>query len=79
MASIQHGPFLEVRDRFFIEGVWNGKFEKGDFAATDYVFGTGAVLRDRSVLFVSSASTTEYTLFNPVWPDNSRNNGFRSG
>jgi hypothetical protein len=63
IVSIQHGPFVEVRDRFFIEGVWNGEFEVGDFAATDCIFGSGAILGDRSVLFVSSASTTDYLYY----------------
>jgi hypothetical protein len=62
-VSIHHGPFVEVRENFFVEGVWNGEFEKGDFGATDCVFGTGAVLGDRSVLFVSSASTTDYLYY----------------
>lgn len=62
-VSIHHGPFVEVRDRFFIEGVWNGDFEQGDFGTTDCVFGTGAILGDRSVLFVSSASTTDYLYY----------------
>jgi len=62
-VSLQHGLFVEVRDRFFIEGVWNGSFDKGNFATTDCVFGTGAILRNRSVLFVSSASTTDYLYY----------------
>jgi len=62
-VSIHHGPFVEVRESFFIEGVWNGEFEKGEFGATDCVFGSGAILGDRSVLFVSSASTTDYLYY----------------
>jgi hypothetical protein len=62
-VSVHHGLFVEVRDHFFIEGVWNGPFSKGNFAGTDCVFGTGAVLRNRSVLFVSSASTTDYLYY----------------
>src|SRR5207249_8978033 len=34
-----------------------------NFARTDCVFGTGAILRRRSVLFVSSASTTDYLYY----------------
>jgi hypothetical protein len=62
-VSVHHGLFVEVRDHFFIEGVWNGPFDKGNFGSTDCVFGTGAVLRNRSVLFVSSASTTDYLYY----------------
>ncbi len=62
-VSVHHGLSVEVRDHFFIEGVWNGPFDEGNFARTDCVFGTGAIRRNRSVLFVSSASTTDYLYY----------------
>jgi hypothetical protein len=60
---IQHGSSVEVRDNFFIEGVWNGNFDEGNFDSTDCVFGTGGILRGNSVRFVSSASTTDYLYY----------------
>ena len=40
-ASVRHGQYVEVRSGFFIEGVWNGPFAKGDFGRTEAVFGSG--------------------------------------
>jgi hypothetical protein len=54
-----HGAQVEVRSTFFIEGVWNGAFENGDFGETDCVFGSGAILNDESIRFVGSASTVD--------------------
>jgi hypothetical protein len=38
-VTLLHGPKVEVREKFFIEGVWNGSFESGNFGETDCVFG----------------------------------------
>lgn len=54
-----HGPWVEVRQNFFIEGVWNGPFQAGGFGETDSVFGTGGILSDDSIRFVTTASTTD--------------------
>jgi hypothetical protein len=62
-VRVHHGSDVEVRDDFFIEGAWNGRFEDGDFATTDCIFGTGAVARKDSVTFVSSATTTDYLYY----------------
>jgi hypothetical protein len=63
IVTLQHGSAVEVRDGFFIEGVWNGPFYKGDFGETDGVFGTGAIIGNNSVRFVTSASTVDYLYF----------------
>jgi hypothetical protein len=56
---VQHGSSVESRERFFIEGVWNGPFENGGFGETDCVFGTGGILNDASIRFITSASTVD--------------------
>jgi hypothetical protein len=63
IVMLVHGSEVEARQNFFIEGVWNGPFEKADFGETDCVFGTGAILSDESVRFVTSASTTDYLFY----------------
>jgi len=63
IVTLQHGSAVEVRDGFFIEGVWNGPFNKGDFGETDCVFGTGGIIGNNSVRFVTSASTVDYLYF----------------
>jgi len=59
VVFLQHGSSVEIREDFFIEGVWNGPFESGGFGETDCVFGTGAILGDTSIRFVTSASTVD--------------------
>src|SRR6478752_6640113 len=59
IVRLHHGSSVEVREDFFIEGVWNGPFQSGDFGETDCVFGTGGILSDESVRFVPSASTVD--------------------
>ncbi len=63
IVTLLHGPLVEVRPNFFIEGVWNGPFENGEFGETDCVFGTGGIVSDESVRFVASASTTDYLYY----------------
>jgi len=59
IVTLLHGPLVEVRRNFFIEGVWNGLFQNGEFGETDCVFGTGGILGQESIRFVTSASTTD--------------------
>jgi hypothetical protein len=60
---LSHGPQVEVHDNFFIEGVWNGPFENGDFGETDCVFGSGAIINHHFIRFVTSSSTTDYLYY----------------
>jgi len=59
IVTLLHGPSVEVRGNFFIEGVWNGPFTVGGFGDTDCVFGTGGIVTNESIRFVPSASTTD--------------------
>jgi hypothetical protein len=59
IVRLHHGSSVEVREDFFIEGVWNGPFQGGAFGETDCVFGTGGILSDASIRFVTSASTVD--------------------
>jgi hypothetical protein len=63
IVTLLHGPLVEVRPNFFIEGVWNGPFQDGDFGETDCVFGTGGILGEDSIRFVTSAATTDYLYY----------------
>ena len=44
IVTLLRGHGVEVRPNFFIEGVWNGPFQNGDFGESDCVFGTGGIL-----------------------------------
>ena len=43
-VMVNHGPAVETRDTFFIEGAWNGEFAAGEFSQTECVFGSGGVI-----------------------------------
>ena len=66
-AHVRHGSAVEVREKFFIEGTRNGDFEAGDLASTDCVFGSGAVIRGETLLFVTSCSTTDGLFVSKGW------------
>ena len=60
LVTLVHGPRVEVREHFFIEGVWDGPFQLGEFGTTDCVFGSGGLLTGDSIRFVPSAATTRF-------------------
>ena len=62
-VTLHHGLSVEVRQNFFVEGVWDGPFQNGDFGETDCVFGTGGILTEESIRFVTSAATTDYLYY----------------
>jgi hypothetical protein len=63
MVTLLHGPLVEVRQNFFLEGAWNGPFQNGNFGETDCFFGSGGIIDDDSIRFVTSASTTDYLYY----------------
>ena len=63
LVTLVHGPRVEVREHFFIEGVWDGPFQLGEFGTTDCVFGSGGLLTEDSIRFVPSAATTDYLFY----------------
>src|SRR6476620_7093481 len=62
-VTVRHGPGVETRSNFFVEGAWAGDFPAGDFGTTASFFGSGATEHDGSVSFVSSGSTTDYLYY----------------
>jgi hypothetical protein len=59
-TAVTHGPWVEVFEQGFIEGIWDGPFAEAAFDRSACVFGSGAVVRGETLVFVSSASTTDY-------------------
>ncbi len=55
--EVSHGARVECDPDWFCEAVWDGDYEKGDFDATDVVFGSGARIRGSQLTFVTSAAT----------------------
>lgn len=56
---VKHGSRVEVNSKWFAEAVWGGDYSAGEFDRTDLVFGSGARVRDDSIVFVPSATTVD--------------------
>src|SRR5437016_2215839 len=64
---VHHGSAVETRPTFFVEGVWDGSFRAGEFAATDRFFGSGAVVTAETVVvFVPNAATTDSLFYRQI-------------
>lgn len=50
---VYHGPWVETRDGWFVEGAWTGDFEKGELDSALFNIGTGGVIRGGRAVFVS--------------------------
>jgi hypothetical protein len=73
--TVLYGNRIERQDAWFCEAVWAGEFEGGDFDRTDVVAGSGARIRDRKLVFVSSGATVDRLNFietpEAIWVSNS--------
>jgi hypothetical protein len=58
-VDVYHGPWVETRDEFFVEGVWGGEFADGTFENSFDFMGTGGRLVDEGVLFCSPCHPLE--------------------
>lgn len=47
------GAKVECSERFFVSGVWDGPFEKGEFDTALSFHGTGGILKEDSVIFAT--------------------------
>lgn len=41
ITELVHGEHVDVKENFFVEGAWNGEFNKGLFANAEWFCGTG--------------------------------------
>lgn len=57
-ARLFHGPWVETRAEGFVEGGWAAPFDVWDFDRR-FMTGTGALLRDGSLLFVTPNHTLD--------------------
>jgi hypothetical protein len=61
---VEHGRLVEVRDEFFVEGVWSGSFEDGGFDHCETFFGSGGVRRPSGeIILVPSSATVDYLYY----------------
>jgi hypothetical protein len=50
MVEVLHGPWVEARDSFFVDGIWDGTFSEGSIDDA-YLMGTGGMIKGGKVLF----------------------------
>lgn len=59
-VDLYHGSSVEARDRFFVEGAWDGDFTKGDFVNAITLLGSGGrIVDDGTVVFAAASHIYE--------------------
>lgn len=56
---VRHGRWVEARQDWFCEAVWDGPFSEGSFDRTDVVAGSGGRLRGSHLTFVPAGNTCD--------------------
>lgn len=59
VARVYHGPWVETRDDWFVEGAWTGPFEKGELDHALFLVGSGGVLRAGRAVFCAQTDMIE--------------------
>lgn len=59
---VLHGSHVEINHEWFCEAAWPDNFLEGNFDKTDLVAGTGARLRENTIVFVSPGNTVDRIL-----------------
>jgi hypothetical protein len=59
VARLYHGPWVETRDDWFVEGAWTGDFERGQLDGAAFVLGSGGVLRAGRAVFCTQTDMIE--------------------
>src|SRR2546422_3636375 len=62
-ARVFHGPAVECRDRWMVEGVWDGDFAAGGFHASPPFYGRGIRVDGDRLLFVPSSALVDRVLY----------------
>ena len=62
VARVYHGPWVETRDEWFIEGGWTGPFEKGQLDNALFLVGSGGVVRTGRAVFCTQTEMIEPAL-----------------
>lgn len=57
--DVFHGNWVETNSNFFVEGVWDGIFEKGEFEKSSLFMGSGGKIQDNNVMFSTPNHTVE--------------------
>lgn len=58
-CKVIHGPWVETRRDFFVEGAWDGPFEEGAIDQTHLLMGSGGRIVGEEVVFATACHTLE--------------------
>ena len=53
------GPWVETFENFFVEGVWDNDFEKGNFDESIFFMGSGGIIKESEIIFSTPCHTLE--------------------
>jgi len=59
VVTVLHGPGVETRPDFFIEGAWDGPFEAGEIDQSSVLMGTGGRVHSDHVVFCPPGHTLD--------------------
>jgi len=59
IVRVYHGPWVETRDDWFVDGAWMGPFERGEIDGALFNVGCGGVLRGERAVFCSPTDVIE--------------------
>jgi hypothetical protein len=58
-VRILHGPAVECRDEWMVEGIWDGEFARGEFHRSEHFFGSGIRVEGDRVYCVPSSALVD--------------------
>ena len=59
VAHVYHGPCVETRDDWFVEGAWTDPFERGELDKALFLVGSGGVVRSGRAIFCTQTDMIE--------------------
>jgi len=59
VAHVYHGPCVETRDDWFVEGAWTGPFESGELDKALFLVGSGGIVRSSRAIFCTQTDMIE--------------------
>ena len=62
-VQLLHGAAVECRERWAVEGVWDGEFDAGGFHRSQHFFGSGVTVEGDRVYFVPSRALVDRLVY----------------
>lgn len=58
-VTVEHGPWVEARESFFVEGAWDGPFDAGGLDEAAVILGSGGYIKNGEAVFCTTSHTME--------------------